>query len=408
MPIILGAGTIMANRFDVIVVGAGILGLASAYHILREEPRVKLLVADRLGGPGRGNTARSAAAYRDMFTSAVNRRLSQGSISFYEELQGRRVQLELKAVGYLWLLTAGLRTGYAEALAGMADSGVEFETLDRDDLSRRLPGLEAGDLVGGVLGRRCGILNQNRLAAFYAQEVVEHGGEFAYGAEITGFVTNRRGMITGVKAGAKEVKGGAVVVATGAWMASTLAAAGLTVPVVPVKRQLFAVAAKEGPLGRLLHAGGFNPHGLLPFTILPGGAYLRPATNSLILGYADADRAPGLEDRPAAEADFFEGRIRPQVERYFPGFGGIGPGYAWAGHYACHPPDNIPFVDRVAGAVVVGGASGSGIMKADSLGRVVAGLLRGQEDVALADGGRLRVAAIALKQRSLAPEEFVI
>ena len=59
----------MTKKPKVIIVGAGILGLASAYHLLQDHPDLDLLVVERLPGPGRGNTARSAAAYRDMFSS---------------------------------------------------------------------------------------------------------------------------------------------------------------------------------------------------------------------------------------------------------------------------------------------------------------------------------------------------
>jgi glycine/D-amino acid oxidase-like deaminating enzyme len=63
----------VATNPDGVVVGAGILGLASAYHILQADSSLNLLVLDRLPGPGRGTTARSAAAYWDMFATPVNR-----------------------------------------------------------------------------------------------------------------------------------------------------------------------------------------------------------------------------------------------------------------------------------------------------------------------------------------------
>ena len=137
---------------------------------------------------------------------------------------------------------------------------------------------------------------------------------------------------------------------------------------------------------RLQRVEGFNAHNLLPFTIMPGGAYLRPSIGSFILGFANEDQPPGLEEHPEAERDFFEGRVRPQVEPYFPCFQGAVPSFSWAGHYADHLADSHPIVDRVGGAIVVGGASGSGIMKADALGRIAAGLYFGQERVGLGDG----------------------
>ncbi len=398
----------MGQEFEVVVAGAGILGLASAYHILRQDPGLRLLVLERLSGPGLGSTGRSAAAYRDMFTEPVNRHLSQASISSYEKLQAAGVNLDLRQIGYLWLLTAPQASVYAPALESMARAGVRFDTLERPELGRRLPDLDLQDLAQGLLGRRCGILNPHRLARYYAQEVARLGGRLRYGADVAGFVLDEQDLIIGVRLKGEEILAGkAVLVATGAWMGQTLARAGLAIPVVPVKRQLFAIPAREGALHRLLTTPGFNAPGLLPFTILPGEAYLRPASQSFILGYADPGRAPGLEDQPRAERDFFERAIRPQVERYFPPFRGAAPSHAWAGFYEYHPPDNIAFVDRLRGALVVGGASGSGIMKADSLGRVAAGLFYGRDQVELADGSSLAVAAIALG-RSLPPEEFVI
>jgi glycine/D-amino acid oxidase-like deaminating enzyme len=400
----------VATGHDVVVVGAGILGLASAYHILQADRGLDLLVLDRLPGAGRGTTARSAAAYRDLFTSPVNRHLSQGSISFYEDLQETGVQLELLRIGYLWLLIEPQVARFAPALETMAQAGVVFETLDPQALAHRLPDLQITDIRRGILGHRCGILNPHRLAAFYEQGVTRLGGRFHFGAEVSGFTLDHQGLIRGVKLGSKEILAGQVIVATGPWLGATMALAGLTVPVVPVKRQLFAIPAPNGPLRQLLHTAGFNGHDLLPFTILPGGAYLRPApaAQSFLIGFANQDQTPGLEDRPVADRGFFEERLRPQLEQFFPGFRGVAPSHTWAGHYEDHPPDKIAFADRVAGALVVGGASGSGIMKADSLGRAAAGLFYGHEQVELGDGKSLQVAEIGLRERTLPPEEFVI
>lgn len=400
----------MAADHDVVIVGAGILGLASAYHLLQGDGGLKLVVLDRLPGPGRGTTARSAAAYRDMFATPVNRHLAQGSLTFYENIQESGVQLDLLRLGYLWLLSAAQVARYGRAFETMAEAGVAFDTLEPGELTRRLPDLQPGDIVRAILGHRCGILNPNRLADFYAKEVARLGGEFQFGAEVTGFVRDHQGLIRGVRVGGREVPAGQTIIAAGPWMGPTMALAGLTVPVVAVKRQIFAIAAKAGPLRSLLFTPGFNAHGLLPFTILPGEAYIRPtpAASSFLAGFANEDQPPGLEDRPAADREFFEERIRPQLERYFPVFKGVDPGQSWAGHYENHPPDLIPFVDRVAGALVVGGGSGSGIMKADSLGRAAAGLHWGRGQVELGDGRPLKVADLGLQGRTLPPEEFII
>jgi sarcosine oxidase subunit beta len=398
----------MASNPQVIIVGAGIVGLAGAYHILRSDKGLGLLVLDKMAGPGLGDTAKSAAAFRDMFSSPVNRDLSRGSIAFYEKIERDVGSIGLKKIGYLWLATARQEESWREILADMAQAGVKFNTLDSRDLTARLPELELRDISQGIFGTNCGILEPLKLTKFYEQEVLRLGGEVRYRSEVTGFSRDAAGQITGVRVGEEDILAGTVIIAAGAWTGRVLARAGLDVPIVPRKRQLFSVPAKSEALVRLLHNASFSSHNLLPLTILPEGAYLRPERGSFILGYANPDQSPGLEEPARAQREFYEARIRPQVERYFPAFQGLAPSHAWAGHYDEHPPDDTPFVERLAGVLVVAGSSGSGVMKADSLGRIAAAHFQGLEVVELGHGGHFRVADLGLTQRAVPTEEFVI
>ena len=117
---------------------------------------------------------------------------------------------------------------------------------------------------------------------------------------------------------------------------------------------------------------------------------------------------PAWKSRRRQRPLFHETRIRPQVAPYFPAFQGLAPSYAWAGHYDEHPKDSTPIVVGLANAIVVGGSSGSGVMKADSLGRIVAGMVAGLDVVELGHGGRFRVASLGLQPRATPVEEFVI
>jgi len=92
--------------YDIIVVGAGIMGLASAYHLKRSNPSKSVLVLDRFGAPGQGNTGRSNAMFRNTFTSSDNQVLANTSIDFYLHLQNElKLDIGLQLIGYLWLLS---------------------------------------------------------------------------------------------------------------------------------------------------------------------------------------------------------------------------------------------------------------------------------------------------------------
>ncbi|MCX5887847.1 MAG: FAD-dependent oxidoreductase [Deltaproteobacteria bacterium] len=189
----------MTQGHRVIIIGAGILGLASAYHLLKSQAGLDLLVVERLAASGRGDTARSAAAFRDMFSSPVNRQLSQGSIAFYESLEKDSHRIGLKKIGYLWLKTAGQMAKWRQALAHMADAGVAFRTLEVKELTARLPELRPIDLSQGIFGLNCGLLDPARLTRFYEQEVLKR--EF----EVGNLYINRG--ITGARVGVQPFGG---------------------------------------------------------------------------------------------------------------------------------------------------------------------------------------------------------
>ncbi|MEA2089298.1 MAG: FAD-dependent oxidoreductase, partial [Thermoproteota archaeon] len=93
-------------EYDVVVVGTGILGLSTAYHIKKMCPDDKILVVDKLSAAGQGNTAKSAAMFRSFFYSHTNFTLADTSIDFYKHLQENlSVNLKIKWTGYLWLFS---------------------------------------------------------------------------------------------------------------------------------------------------------------------------------------------------------------------------------------------------------------------------------------------------------------
>ncbi len=240
----------MTKKPQVIIVGAGILGLASAYHLLRDHPDLDLLVVERLPGPGRGNTARSAAAYRDMFSSPINRRLSQGSIAFYKQIQNQSFPLNLKDIGYLWLMRSAQMDRVRPVLTDMAQSGVQFTILQRQELTDRLSGFTAGDITGGVLGKNCGILNPINLPGITKRNPAGWGPDLSIIRKSPALpATIRVRSMASLQPG-NQITADTIIVATGAWMSSTLARADLKVPVTPIKRQLFAVSARAQPLDR--------------------------------------------------------------------------------------------------------------------------------------------------------------
>ena len=67
-----------------------------------------------------------------------------------------------------------------------------------------------------------------------------------------------------------------------------------------------------------------------------------------------------------------------------------------------------PVIESVANITWVGGTSGSGIMKADAVGRIVAASLQGHVEAVLADGTLFKVSRLSLREREVEKEELAI
>jgi glycine/D-amino acid oxidase-like deaminating enzyme len=81
---------------------------------------------------------------------------------------------------------------------------------------------------------------------------------------------------------------------------------------------------------------------------------------------------------------------------------------AFAGLYEINSIDGQPIIFEENNVIVAGGASGSGILKADSMGRIAASLYKGEEYALLYGDRKFRVSDLGLKNRNVEPEKLVI
>jgi FAD-dependent oxidoreductase domain-containing protein 1 len=422
------------------------MGVASAYHLQRNNPGKRILVVDRYGAAGQGNTGRSNAMFRNTFSSSDNQILANSSIDFYLHVQEELgADVGLQKIGYLWLMDGGQLSASEPYLNRMQRTGIETVRYGKHELGRLLPGMameaSSGDaktmglpsVEGGVFGPKCGRLDPDRLVRFYADEFVRAGGKFAFNSDAASLLvgpSKRLGVegeplvwqetkIEGVSfRGSNEVVlADTVVLAGGAWLNELLEPIGVDGHVKSKKRQLFSVFARGTRLEDLLHARGFNPLSLLPLVILPkAGVHFKPVSEEGCFWVACEDEVnrPFIDlpdhdlERYSAESDYYQRGIYPVLTAYFPDFADSRIKAQWAGLYAYNTLDNIPFVFGDGNLIVVGGDSGSGIMKGDSLGRVVDALYRDEEEAALYGGVSYRVSKLGFKRRDVEPEEWTL
>lgn len=422
------------KAYDIIVVGAGIVGMSSAYHLQKNNSDKKILVIEKEPGAGQGNTAKAAGMFRNTFSSGTSQVLSDTSINFYHHLQNEiNYDIRLIETGYLWLLSRQQLNEYALIIKEMMERGIELRILKKDEL-KRIPKLnlklnknlqetkylDLENIDKGLLGTKCGELDQSELVKFYKGEFEKWGGETLFNTKVHRLIITPKNefggppfiwqnpKIKGVSTKNGEIFGDKIVLTTGAYSHELLDPIGIDNHSKPKKRQLFQL---QGPdLKELRYVKGFNKEGILPFTILPKSAiYVKPdeTEKGFWTGCADDLGRPfNLDVIP--EKSFYEFNIRPILVNYLPQFESARIVNKMAGLYACNTIDGNPYIFERHSLIVISGCSGSGIMKADAIGRIVDALYRGKEETELYGNVKFKVNDIGIIKRNVENEEFTI
>ncbi|MGA9388262.1 MAG: FAD-binding oxidoreductase [Candidatus Bathyarchaeia archaeon] len=424
---------------DALIVGAGIVGLSTAYHLKSKNPQLDVLVVDKLGAAGQGSTAKSAAAFRCLFASRTNFALADSSVEFYRHVQDElKFDLKLRWAGYLWFFD---QEGYGKMLPFLRDlssRGFKYVEYDEGELARKLDMktnlsndeearmMGLGNVYKGILIPKAGLIDVDSLVKFYESEFLKLGGKIQYNTQVNEIVVEpprpfgmpgepyfwQDTMITGAKTNKGLIKAKKTIIAAGAWTTQLLDPLGIECFIKAKKRQIFSIKAKTDPLRKLLFSKEFTNAGCLPFTILPKpSAYIRPAPeeDALWLAYADEfPRAFKIEDNPEPEENYYTFGLYQVFVKYFPQFVDCQPFSAFAGLYEINTIDGQPLIFEENGLMVVGGASGSGILKADAIGRIATALFNGEQYALLYEDRKFKVSDMGLKNRNVEPEKLVI
>ncbi|MEM3097016.1 MAG: FAD-binding oxidoreductase [Nitrososphaerota archaeon] len=419
--------------FDVAVVGGGILGLATAYYTKLGMPNSSVAVIEMLPDVGQGNTSRSVGGYRHgIFTSHVNRLLSETSVDHYREAQkSGEAELSMRDVGYLILIGESrirqvadfldlfVKAGKAKILAPDQLSKMGIVSKHGGDEEARLMELE--DISCGLYAPKCGQLDVDKLVQMYKRRCISEGVEFLTGKRVRSIhlsPANPLGIPNEPRAWQKVVVSHVVtdeeritarmfVLATGIWTPELLDPVGVDCFVKPKKRQV-AVIRAGGELENLLSPGecGFEH---MPMTFFPHGLYIAPrySERAFWVGLTDEVGRP-FEIDLEPEPRFYYDNIHPVLSKYMPQFSGARPENMWAGCYSMNNLDGNPIVFKFLNCTVVTGGSGSGVMKADAVGRIAAALLRGERVAYLHGGLPFEVSALGIESRRVEREYFIL
>jgi sarcosine oxidase len=164
-----------ADRFDVAVIGAGVIGTWTAWHLCRAGWRV--LLVDQYGpGNARASSGGETRVTRMAYgPDAIYTRLAQRALRQWRECFARIGQPDLfRATGVLWLLPEGSRVG-ADSRAALAAHQVAHEVLDAAALARRYPQMAIPAGGWAILEPESGALLARRAVQAVAADAVRDG-----------------------------------------------------------------------------------------------------------------------------------------------------------------------------------------------------------------------------------------
>ncbi len=224
------------SQYDIIVIGAGGHGLATAYYLAKNHNITNVAVLEK-GYLGGGNTGRNTTIVRSNYLLPENELFYEHSLKIWESLsQDLNFNVMFSQRGVINLahtdaqVDAHQRRGNAILL-----NGADAVWLEPHEIKSRVPLIDISDnarypIKGGLLQPRAGTARHDAVAWGYARAADAYGIDIIENCEVTGFEIST-GKITGVQTTLGTIKAGKVGTAVAGHTGHVAAMAGLRLPI---------------------------------------------------------------------------------------------------------------------------------------------------------------------------------
>ncbi|MEO5328647.1 MAG: glycine oxidase ThiO [Magnetococcus sp. THC-1_WYH] len=352
----------------IVIVGAGVMGTATAHRLLERGFAVTLLEKSLPGAESSAAAAGILGAQSEVSGTGPFLELCLASRALFgeyvrelQELSGVCVDFETSGV-----LEVALTPSEGRLAAGraqwMLDRGLEVSLLDREEARRLEPGLTERMVGANYYPRDCQ-LDPIRLASALAATVGRLGGRFQTGLQVLGIETHQ-GSVTGVRTTTGVIQGDAVVIASGAWSTGLGGLPAVRTPIKPMSGQIIQVQTRPAALRHVLY--GYQ-------------GYVVPRRDGRVL------MGSTLEERGFDKAVTLDGihRITSMAREMAPCLGEARLAATWSGLRPA-PGDGLPMLGEsrhVRGLFFATGHYRNGILLTPITGTIIADLVEKKSPV---------------------------
>jgi sarcosine oxidase subunit beta len=312
------------GSYDVIIVGAGGHGLATAYYLAKKHglQRVAVLEKGHLGG---GNSGRNTQVCRSNYFYPESAAFYEHSLKLYEMLStdlnfnimlSQRGNLELSHS----LEELEMNRRWATA---MSMNGIDSELLDREDIRKMVPILDLEcryPVVGGFIQRRAGISRHDAVVWAFARAASAAGVDIIQDCEVTGFRTSDS-RIEAVETSRGTVHADRFALCAAGHSSVLAARAGLRLPIESIALQAMVTEPLKPVLDTVL--GSLVIHAYISQSdrgeiVIGGGA-------DVFNSYAQRGILPTMKNNAAAVAELIPAFSRLRIMRQWAGICDISP-----------------------------------------------------------------------------------
>lgn len=374
----------MENKADIIIIGGGLLGSATAYQLAKRGAG-KIVLFERQDIASQAS-ARAACLLTRARTKPALMKLVQETYDCIAEIETLLDDsLELQQCGSLTIASSEASLKGLEELEHAADSfGIDNERLAPAQVKQLLPWIEEEQIAEALYMPTDGYIDSALLCSGYNRAAQKLGVEVSTRCGVRQILTTtdeEGAQISGVALeNGERIYAPIVVNAAGAWANLLSYPLGVGLPLTPVRSHFWITEVDEAR---------FPSHA--PFTVIPDArAFTRPDVGAMIVGIREPECVsfdPKEMLRSIEDVDFERGdkwrvlsQCAPHFEPYFKDIKQVGIAHYVAGP-SCYVPDAmfvLGAVKQVGGLFVVAGCCGAGVAAGGGMARLVAEQITGE------------------------------
>ena len=344
---------------DIVIIGGGVMGASAAYHLAKRGVK-NIVLLEKEEFFGAGATGRCAGGVRYQFSTEINIRLSLESLPMLESFQEEIGQdVNYRQCGYLLIATNEKDAATFKRNVELQNRlGVETQLLNAEEVRARLPLMRFEDAVAGTFHHKDGLVDPNSVVAGYIGAAQKMGVRALNRAEVTR-ICIEHGEVTAVESTQGPIQTRHVLNAAGPWAGLVGQLAGVSIPILPIRRQMFTTnALPEIPAD-------------FPFVIdFSRSLYFHREGDGLLIGMSNQNQVPGFDQSVDKEFEFVN--LEAALER-LPLLERASRVSHWAGLYEVTPDAHPIFGGSpVKGFTICAGFSGHGFMHGPVAGKLMA------------------------------------